>query len=122
MQYIEGKNRHQIQLFSQSLDNAIDADNEVRYRQQATPVYMQISLLSIVLHLSEHHGDSTPGARIFIDEFLHLVAFYKGLLDKNYTFNRPGICTLFFDPMALEVTVNDPFGNRLTFVERNVNL
>jgi len=30
MQYIEGKNRHQIQLFSQTLDDAIDADNEVR--------------------------------------------------------------------------------------------
>jgi hypothetical protein len=90
------------------------------HRPEASPVYMQISLDDIVLHLSEHHGDCSPGARIFIDDFGDLTKFHKALLDKNYTYNRPGIGTPFYDPHAREMTVHDPFGNRLTFVERNV--
>lgn len=31
------------------------------------PVYMQISNNGIILHLSEHHGDSTPGGKVFIE-------------------------------------------------------
>lgn len=90
------------------------------YKEEATPVYLQVSMGGIVLHLSEHHGDSTPGARVFIDNFSNLVSYHQELLDKNYKYNRPGITIPFYDAKALEVTVNDPFGNRLTFVERNV--
>ena len=88
----------------------------------ATPIYLQLSLNDIVLHLSEHHSDSTPGARIFIDDFANLAHFYKQLLDKNYTYNKPCIYTPFYDDGALDMTINDPFGNRLTFVERNITL
>ncbi len=29
-------------------------------------VYCQVSLINVVLHLSEHHGDSSPGSTIDI--------------------------------------------------------
>ncbi len=88
------------------------------YKQEATPIYMQVSMGSIVLHLSEHHGDCAPGARVFIDDFPNLARYHQVLLDKNYIYNRPSIYRPFYDEAALEVTVSDPFGNRLTFVER----
>lgn len=31
------------------------------------PLYMGLSLGSVVLHLSEHHGDCAPGARVIIE-------------------------------------------------------
>ncbi len=92
------------------------------HRPEAAPVYMQISLNTIVLHLSEHHGDCSPGARIFIDDFKGLTAYHKGLLEKNYKYNRPGIEVPFYDAGALEMTAIDPFSNQLTFVEREANI
>jgi hypothetical protein len=80
---------------------------------------LQISFQDITLHLSEHHGDCSPGARIFIDDFKNIKTFHHSLIDKQYKYNRPGLCVPFYDNTALEMTVNDPFGNRLTFVERN---
>ncbi|MDQ3843071.1 MAG: glyoxalase superfamily protein [Bacteroidota bacterium] len=89
-------------------------------REENTPVYMQISLDAIVIHLSEHHGDCCPGARVFIEDFKGLEAYHKRLLEKKYKYNRPGIEVPFYDSHALEMTVIDPFANRLSFVERNV--
>ncbi len=83
-----------------------------------TPVYLQISRGDITLHLSEHHGDGSPGACIFIDHFPDLNDYHQALLNQAYKYNRPGIHTPFYDQRALEMTVNDPFGNRLIFVER----
>ena len=31
-----------------------------------SPIYLQVSRDGIVLHLSEHYGDSTPGSKAFI--------------------------------------------------------
>jgi hypothetical protein len=31
---------------------------------QSAPLYRQISRGNLILHLSEHHGDGSPGARI----------------------------------------------------------
>jgi hypothetical protein len=92
---------------------------EWEYKQKGTPVYLEISLRNIVLHLSEHHGDCTPGSRVFIDCFQHLETYHKELIDKNYKYNKPGLYVPFYDEAALEMTAIDPFGNRLTFVERN---
>lgn len=85
---------------------------------EASPVYLQVSFRAIVLHLSEHSGDGTPGSKVFIDDFKGLAAYHKGLLEKNYKYNRPGINTPFYDAYALEVAVIDPFHNQLIFVER----
>ena len=91
-------------------------------KEDNLPIFMQVSFADIVFYLSEHHGDSCPGARIFIDGFRGLVAYHKGLIDKKYKYNKPGIDTPFYDGTALEMTAHDPFGNRLTFLERNINV
>jgi len=31
------------------------------------PLYMQVSLDNLKLHLTEHHGDCTPGSKVFIE-------------------------------------------------------
>lgn len=41
-----------------------------KHNPDDTPIYLQISLNGIVLHLSEHHGDCSPGARIHIEGFV----------------------------------------------------
>jgi hypothetical protein len=90
--------------------------------EEGTPVYMQVSREDIVLHLSEHSGDGTPGTNVFIDNFSQLKAYHQELLSKNYKYNRPGIEVPFFDNTALSVTIIDPFHNQLILVERSVNL
>ncbi|MXV50633.1 VOC family protein [Pedobacter sp. HMF7647] len=87
-------------------------------KKENTPIYMQISKGEIILNLSEHHGDSTPGSRVFIRKFDKIQEFHKMLLDKKYKFNRPGIETAFWNPEALVTEVIDPFGNRLTFTDK----
>jgi catechol 2,3-dioxygenase-like lactoylglutathione lyase family enzyme len=85
------------------------------HNPEGSPFYMQISLGDIVLHLSEHHGDCTPGARILIEEFEGVKDYHKTLIDKNYKFNKPGLGRPFYDNSLYQMEVIDPFGNRLTF-------
>ena len=76
-----------------------------------TPLYMQISREGCVLHLSEHHGDCSPGSAVRI-ETADIDAFHARL-PKDYKYARPGINE---PPWGTrEVSVKDPFGNRLTF-------
>ncbi|MCU1762431.1 VOC family protein [Pseudomonas sp. 14P_8.1_Bac3] len=76
------------------------------------PLYLQVSRGECVLHLSEHHGDSTPGSalRIETDE---LEAFQQQLLAKEYTFSHPQIQAMPWG--SQDMTIADPFGNRLVF-------
>ena len=76
------------------------------------PVYMQVDLQGISLHLSEHFGDATPGStvRIACDD---LDTFQKQLLGKKYKNARPGIEEQEWG--MREMRVSDPFGNRLIF-------
>lgn len=83
--------------------------------QEGSPIYMQVSLGDIVLHLSEHYGDCAPGARILIEDFTGVKEYHKKLIDSNYKFNKPGLCRPFYDTTLYEVEAIDPFGNRLTF-------
>ena len=96
-------------------------DWQHRFEENA-PVYMQLSLNGIVLHLSEHSGDGTPGTNVFIDDFTGLENYHREIRAKNYKYNRPGIEVPFFDENALCVTVIDPFHNQLILVERNARL
>jgi catechol 2,3-dioxygenase-like lactoylglutathione lyase family enzyme len=77
------------------------------------PLYMQISRGACVLHLSEHHGDASPGSalRIAVQD---LDALHAELAAKAYRHARPGIETV---PWGRDMSVADPFGNRLTFSE-----
>lgn len=76
------------------------------------PLYLQVSRGGCVLHLSEHHGDGSPGAamRIETDE---LAAFHAELLAKAYSYARPGLEKTAWD--SVDMSIRDPFGNRLTF-------
>jgi len=78
------------------------------------PLYMQVSLGPLVLHLSEHHGDASPGSTVFV-RVEGLVAYHAQLLAKNYPYLRPGIER--DGDGSLCVQVLDPFGNRLRFDE-----
>jgi len=79
------------------------------------PIYMGIERGDCHLHLSEHHGDVSPGAgvRIKCDDVSALCA---GLQAKDYKYAKPGGGEM--TPWdSFEVTITDPFGNRLTFVQ-----
>ena len=80
--------------------------------EEGLPLYMQVSKDGCVLHLSEHHGDCCPGAamRIETDE---LEAFQEELASRRYRNARPGIEKMPWG--SRDMSVADPFGNRLTF-------
>jgi uncharacterized glyoxalase superfamily protein PhnB len=79
------------------------------------PLYMQVSLGGLVLHLSEHHGDACPGAAVRL-EVTGLRAFQRRLLAKAYRFAQPEIETTSWGSIAMKI--QDPFGNRLVFDEK----
>jgi catechol 2,3-dioxygenase-like lactoylglutathione lyase family enzyme len=76
-----------------------------------TPVYLQASRDGVLLHLSEHHGDASPGAtvRILATDVMRL---HRELHDREYRYAKPGVETM---PWGLEVAVLDPFANRIVF-------
>jgi uncharacterized glyoxalase superfamily protein PhnB len=76
------------------------------------PLYMQVSRDACVLHLSEHHGDGSPGAAMRI-ETSDLDALQAELMKRQYKYARPGIETMPWG--TRDMSVKDPFGNRLTF-------
>ena len=86
-------------------------DWEHRFEEDL-PLYMQVALGECVLHLSEHHGDSSPGSALRI-ETEGLEAFQRRLLEKRYRYARPGIVETPWG--TKDMSVRDPFGNRLTF-------
>lgn len=88
-------------------------DWEHRFEPDA-PLYMQVSRGALLLHLSEHSGDATPGANAVVFT-RDVAALHKQLLARNYRYNRPGLRK---QDWGLEVEVIDPFGNRLRFIER----
>ena len=81
--------------------------------EDGLPLYFEVSRDDIRIHLSEHHGDCCPGSavRIGID---NLDGFRDELRAKDYKFARPEIDTTPWG--TREMSINDPFGNRLTFV------
>ncbi len=79
------------------------------------PLYMQVSKAGFKLHLSEHHGDAVPGGKVFI-ACDGLQAYHRQLIDKNYSYNRPGLEKASWG--SLTMTVTDPFGNNLLFSEK----
>ncbi|MDG4903674.1 glyoxalase/bleomycin resistance/extradiol dioxygenase family protein [Mesorhizobium sp. WSM3866] len=90
---------------------------EVRFEHRFdddAPLYMGIARDGCELHLSEHHGDGSPGAHVRI-ETDGIAELHREFKAKNYRFNRPGLETTPWQ--TKEVTVIDPFGNRLTFFE-----
>jgi extradiol dioxygenase family protein len=79
------------------------------------PLFMQISLGDVILYLSEHHGDCSPGAKIVI-ETTDLATYHAELTAKQYGYARPGLVE---QPWAVTtMTIADPFHNRIEFSEQ----
>lgn len=82
------------------------------------PLYLGLARGELELHLSEHHGDGSPGANIRV-ETTGLDALHAELIAKRYGYGRPGVET---KPWGTrELTVHDPFGNRITFTQRSAS-
>ena len=91
-----------------------NVDWEARFEPDA-PVYMQVSRGEFIVHLSERHGDSTPGSHAYVIT-TGVRDLHRELNDKKYRHNHPGLQQQEWG--MLEVTVIDPFANRVTFAER----
>ena len=81
---------------------------------ETSPLYMQINRGGCTLHLSEHHGDGTPGSIVFL-RVAGLEEYHQEISAKGYRFNRPGLEETFHNSRG--VTVVDPFGNQIRFDE-----
>ncbi len=81
--------------------------------EENTPLYARIKRSDLILHLSEHHGDATPGSTVFVpvDD---IEALHSELIAKRYTYARPGVETV---DWGQELEVIDPFGNHLRFCQ-----
>lgn len=89
-------------------------DWEHRYEENL-PFYMRVSRGNLVLHLSEHHDDGSPGANIRV-EMTGVEDFHREIAAKNYRYFRPGIELTSWK--TKETGVIDPFGNKIRFCER----
>ena len=87
-------------------------DWEHRFRT-GMPLYVQVSRGAAVLHLSEHLGDAPPGGKVLIpvDD---VEAYHSELRSRPH----PGADLDVEDqPWGRELTVTDPCGNRLVFLQ-----
>ncbi|MES2475231.1 MAG: glyoxalase superfamily protein [Verrucomicrobiota bacterium] len=79
---------------------------------EGMPLYMQVSRGDCILHISEHHGDGSPGAGIRIGT-PDIDSYLERLRASDYKHCKPDVPTE--KPWGLrEVDLQDPFGNRLT--------
>jgi len=83
--------------------------------EENTPVYMEVTKGDITFHLSEHHGDGTPGTHVFI-WCEGVKEYHTELINKKYKYNRPGLEETFYGSLAF--TANDPFNNKISFNEK----
>jgi catechol 2,3-dioxygenase-like lactoylglutathione lyase family enzyme len=78
------------------------------------PLYMQISLAGMTLHLSEHHGDGSPGSVVYVN-VRGIEGWHRELMGRKYKYMRPGIEMEPWNARCMNVI--DPFGNRIRFCE-----
>ncbi len=78
------------------------------------PLYMEVARDGVRIHLTGHHGDCCPGAALRVGT-RELDTLLAELTEKNDRHARPGID----EPPwgGREMSVTDPFGNRITFFE-----
>ena len=73
---------------------------------------MQVYRDDCVLHLSEHHGDCSPGSAMRI-QISDIDAYHQELNAKEYKYAGPGINDTPWG--SRDMSIADPFANRLTF-------
>jgi len=90
-------------------------DFEYRFGENF-PLYMGISKDDCQLHITEHYGAANPGGAVRI-AIEGIREYQQALLDKQYKFARPGLDQKPWG--VIEMTITDPFGNRITFAEES---
>lgn len=87
-------------------------EGEHRFDKTA-PLYAFLSKGALRLHLSEHHGDATPGSTIMVD-VLDAQALLDDLRSRGHPNANPDLEDL---PWGKQISVTDPFGNTIRFLE-----
>lgn len=77
------------------------------------PLYLGIERAGLKLHLSEHHGDASPGSTVFVP-MQGIEALRDELAAKGYRYGRPEIVEQDWGRL---LEVYDPFGNRIRFCQ-----
>jgi ribosomal-protein-alanine N-acetyltransferase len=90
----------------------MSVDFEHRFEPEL-PLYMGVSRGNLALHLSEHHGDGTPGTVVYVAT-TGVRELHAELSAKDYSNLRPGLST---DEIGTCLDLLDPFGNTLRFNE-----
>jgi catechol 2,3-dioxygenase-like lactoylglutathione lyase family enzyme len=78
-------------------------------------VYVQLSRSGFVLHLSNSLADSSPGATVRVEGY-GLPAYHRQLA-KAVVPMLPTMGPAYWNDRVLEMSVTDPFGNRIIFCE-----
>lgn len=78
-----------------------------------SPLYAQVHRGSTVLHLSEHHGDASPGGAALVP-VRDVHALHDELRARPYDYARPGVRD---EDWGRVMVVIDPFHNRIVFHE-----
>ncbi len=78
------------------------------------PLYVELARAGARLHLSEHHGDASPGGAAII-EIGDAFGLQRELRARAYPNARPGVTR---QPWGFGVDLADPFHNQLRFLER----
>ncbi len=76
-----------------------------------SPLYVQVTRGAARLHLSEHHGDASPGGAALIP-VTDVEALHGELHGRDYDYASPGIRD---EEWGRVLVVIDPFHNRLVF-------
>jgi catechol 2,3-dioxygenase-like lactoylglutathione lyase family enzyme len=76
------------------------------------PKYLQVSRGAAILHLTEHYGDCSPGAKLII-HIDDIEALHAELATRPNPHMRPDMTVADWNAKVMEV--RDPFGNRLLF-------
>lgn len=76
------------------------------------PIYLAVQKNDLVLHLSEHSGDCSPGAKVFVN-VSDVNALFEELEARTYPSCSPKLEIAAWGDLSF--TVVDPFSNRLIF-------
>src|SRR5262245_52195107 len=76
-----------------------------------SPLYAQVSRGPAVLHLSEHHGDASPGGAALVP-VADVAALHAEVQRQDYSYANPGVRD---EEWGRVMVVIDPFHNRIVF-------
>lgn len=75
---------------------------------------MEIERNGFRIHLSEHHGDGTPGPSVYV-LMRGVKKFHEEISERDYNYLNPEPKKLFMAHFCVQVL--DPFNNRISFNE-----